>query len=624
MTSGEIRQKYIQFFVKKGHKEIPSASLVPENDPTTLFTSSGMQPLVQYLLGQPHPLGKRLVNSQKSFRTIDIDEVGDNRHTTFFEMLGNWSLGGYFKKEQLPWFWEFLTKEIHLDPQKLFVTVFEGNASVPKDNESIQIWKEIFSKNNLDFEKTQRIFTYPAKNNWWSRSGEPENMPPGEPGGPDSEVFYDFGPSTSSGQVFHTPKYGLRCHPNCECGRFLEIGNSVFMQYQKMADGTLKELPNKNVDFGGGLERLIAATQNTPDIFQTDLFTPIIRRIEVLSKKKYGENIENTRAMRIIADHIKAGVMMMADGVVPSNKQQGYVLRRLIRRSLLYGRKLGLVNVPYLGELVLPVAQIYQDIYPQVLQKKDAIKNQIEEEALRFGKSLEKGLKEITKIEKLDGVAAFKIYETFGFPWEMTEEIARERGQKVERGTFEEEFTKHREKSRTAAAGIFKGGLQDNSEEVIKYHTTTHLLHQALRMTLGDHVQQKGSNITAERLRFDFSHSAKLTPEQITKVENIINEQIQKDLPVSYEVMTYAEAIKKGVLAFFGERYPEKVKVYTIGSPSTLRQPADRSGSHDQIFSREICGGPHIKHTGVLGSFKIIKEEALGAGIRRIYGELEK
>ena len=605
MKSSEVRRKYLDFFVKRRHKEIPSAPLVPENDPTTLFNSAGMQPLISYILGEPHPLGKRLVNSQKAVRTQDIDEVGDNRHTTFFEMLGNWSLGDYFKKEQLPWIFEYLTRDLGLDPKRFYISVFEGNNSVPKDTESIKIWQDIFSGVGIDAKESDRIYTYPATKNWWSRSGVPENMPPGEPGGPDSEVFFDFGEELRIHE--QSPWKNEKCHPNCDCGRFLEIANSVFMQYQKQTDGTLKELPKKVVDFGGGLERLVAATVNTPDIFQTDLFISIYRYIEIMSGKAYGKDPEETRAMRIVADHIKGAVMMMADGVLPSNKTQGYILRRLIRRSLLHGRSLGLVgDWKYVGRLVTPIADMYKEVYPEVVNKAAGIKLLLEEEALRFGKSLEKGLREIEKIEKLDGIQAFKLYETFGFPWEMTEEIARNRGQKVEKGDFEKAFKTHQDKSRTAAKGMFKGGLADQSEAVVRLHTATHLLHQALRSVLGDHVQQKGSNITAERLRFDFSHPAKMTPEEIKKVEDLVNMQIKKDMPVSFKIVTYNEALADGALAFFGERYPEKVKVYTMGDPQ-------------KPFSREICGGPHVEHTGVLGTFKITKEEALGAGMRRIY-----
>lgn len=575
MKSADIRKKFLDFYVARGHAIIPSAPLVPENDPTTLFNSSGMQPLVPYLLGQPHPAGKRLVNSQKAIRLQDIDEVGDNRHTTFFEMLGNWSLGDYFKKEQLPWIWEFLTKELGLPKERLYVSVLKG------DEESVNIWKK------LGIPK-EKIFPYGVDKNWWSRSGEPIGMPPGEPGGPDSEVFFEFP------QVKHDPKFGKDCHPNCDCGRFLEIANSVFMQYVKKEDGTLTELPNKNVDFGGGLERLTAAVNDSPDIFQTDLFSSLMEKI--------GGN--DTRRRRIVADHIKAAVMMMADGVVPSNKMQGYVLRRLLRRALLHGKNLGIKRW---GDFVPSVAQIYQDAYPEVMKLSGTIQLLVEEEAGRFAKSLERGLAEIEKVKTLDGKTAFYLYESFGFPWEMTEEVAREKGQRVDRKQFEEEFKKHQDLSRTAAAGMFKGGLADHSEQTTKLHTATHLLHQALRIVLGDHVQQKGSNITDQRLRFDFSHPAKLTKEELEGIEGLVNQKIQENLPVSFAVFDKKNALGSGALAFFGQRYPEKVKVYSIGS-----------------FSREICGGPHVSFTGNLGHFTIVKEEALGSGTRRMYAQLTK
>lgn len=608
MTHNDIRQKFIGFYKKapRLHQEIPSSPLVPENDPTTLFISAGMQPLIQNILGEPHPSGKRLVNSQKCFRAGDIDEVGDNRHSTFYEMLGNWSLGDYFKTEQLSWLFKFLTQELSLDPKRLYVTVFEGNKSVPKDTESIEIWKEIYASVGIDAKVGERIFTYPASKNWWSRAGEPEKMPAQEPGGPDSEVFYDFGPSTSSGQVRHDPRFGKHCHPNCDCGRFMEIANSVFMQYQKLADGSLKELAQKNVDFGGGLERFAAVSKNTPDIFTTDLYTSIIRRIEGLSKMTYGSSQKETRAMRIIADHIKAAVMMMADSVLPSNKLQGYILRRLIRRSLLYGRNLGLVSDwKYVGQLVEPVTLIYSDCYPEVQAKASEIKLILEEEASRFGKSLEKGLKEIEKLDKLDGFSAFKIYETFGFPWELTEEIAREKGQKVERGEFENAFKKHQEKSRSAAQGMFKGGLEDHSEQVIRLHTATHLLQQSLREILGNNVRQKGSHINSARLRFDFTHPKKLTDQEILEIEKIINLKIKENLRVTMSITVLEQALKDNVLTVPGVKYPAKVKVYSIGS-----------------FSKEVCGGPHVDFTGTLGKFKIIKEEAVSGDCRRIYAIL--
>ena len=593
MTADEIRLKYLSFFkiAPRNHKVIPSAPLVPENDPTTLFNSAGMQPLISYLLGQPHPLGKRLVNSQKSFRAGDIDEVGDNRHTTFFEMLGNWSLGDYFKKEQLSWFYEFLTKELGLDKKKLYISVFAGNESVPKDEESYKIWK------GLGF-SDDHIFYYDAGKNWWSRSGPPEKMTAGEPGGPDSEVFYDFGTP-------HNKKFGEKCHPNCQCGRFMEFGNSVFMEYQKNAFGKIVPLSQKNVDFGGGLERLNAAVNGTPDIFKTDSFSSIISLIEQVTKKTYGINNLETTSMRIIADHIRGAVMMMADEVVPSNKQQGYILRRLIRRSMLHIRKLGVWGEwSYIPSLVASVVNLYEDAYPEIVPKQDIIEKLFIDEASRFGKTIEKGLKEIEKISILDGKQAFLLYETYGFPWEVTEEIARDKGKVVDRVQFEEEFKKHQELSRTASVGMFKGGLADHSEETTELHTATHLLHTALRKVLGDHIGQKGSNITVERLRFDFSHPTKITDEELKKIEKLVNDAIEKNYPVTCTEMDKQEALSSGALGFFTEKYGDKVKVYTIG------------------FSREICGGPHVSFTAKLGHFTIDKEESASAGIRRIYAHL--
>ncbi len=593
MSADEIRSKYLSFFQKppRNHKVIPSAPLVPENDPTTLFNSAGMQPLIPYLLGQPHPLGKRLVNSQKSFRSQDIDEVGDNRHTTFFEMLGNWSLGDYFKKEQLSWFYEFLTRELGLDPKKLYISVFQGNGSAPKDEESYGIWK------SLGF-PDDHIFYYDVSKNWWSRSGAPEQMTAGEPGGPDSEVFYDFG-------IPHDAKFGKKCHPNCQCGRFMEIGNSVFMEYQKTSDGNIVPLPQRSVDFGGGLERFNAVVNGTPDIFTTDSFSSIISIIEHVTKKSYGKNIAETTSMRIVADHIRGAVMMMADGVVPGNKQQGYMLRRLIRRSMLHIRKLGLWGEwSYIPALVAAVINLYEDAYPEIVPKQDIIEKLFIDEASRFGKTIEKGLKEIEKIPTLDGKQAFTLYETYGFPWEVTEEIARDKGQVVDRVQFEDEFKKHQELSRTASAGMFKGGLADHSEETTELHTATHLLHAALRKVLGDHIGQKGSNITGERLRFDFSHPTKITPDELKTIEDLVNNAIAKNYQVSYVEMDKTEALAFGALGFFTEKYGDKVKVYTIGA------------------SCEICGGPHVSFTGQLGHFTIDKEESASFGIRRIYAHL--
>ncbi|OGG35865.1 hypothetical protein A2363_04620 [Candidatus Gottesmanbacteria bacterium RIFOXYB1_FULL_47_11] len=569
MRSSDVRTKFIEFFKTRGHAEIPSAPLVPANDPTTLFTSSGMQPLIPYLLGQPHPSGKRLVNSQKSFRAQDIDEVGDNRHTTFFEMLGNWSLGDYFKKEQLSWIWEFLTKELDFPAEKLFVSVFEGTKDVPRDEESFAIWKKLGIPED-------HIFFYGVNKNWWSRSGEPDNMPPGEPGGPDSEVFYDFGSPKHEG-----------CHPNCDCGRFMEISNSVFMQYQKLEDGSLRELAQKNVDFGGGLERLTAATNNEPDVFKTDLLWPTIENIIALSKKEYAGN---EKPMRIIADHVRAATMMMEAGVLPSNKAQGYVLRRLLRRSLWYASKLG---------FTLSTLDLEKDV-KQLFADEDA----------RFGKTLERGMAEIEKLRDIDGKIAFTLYETYGFPWEMTVEIAGDKGQIVDRGQFEEEFKKHQERSRSAAKGMFKGGLADNSELTTKLHTTHHLLLAALQKIIDPTIKQRGSNITAERLRMDFNFSRKLTAEELTAVEKLVNETIKKDLKVERVEMTREEAEKIGAQMEFGHKYPDRVSIYFVGP-------------RDKFFSAEFCGGPHVTHTGEIGAFKILKEESAGSGIRRIYGAIQ-
>lgn len=612
MISDDVRSKYISFFVARGHKEIPSAKLIPENDPTTLFTSSGMQPLIPYLLGAPHPLGRRLVNSQKSFRAQDIEEVGDNRHTTFFEMLGNWSLGDYFKKEQLPWIWEFLTKELGLPKEKLYVSVFEGNKDVPRDEESAVIWKSLSIPED-------RIYYYGATKNWWSRSGEPEKMPPGEPGGPDSEVFFDFG--AQLGLHEKSPFARETCHPNCDCGRFLEIANSVFMQYQKPSSakasegeaGSAKliELKQKNVDFGGGLERQVAAIADNPDVFCTEMFTPVIRIIEKTSEKIYGQKPDETRAMRIIADHMRAAVMMMTDGVLPSNKTQGYILRRLIRRSLLYGRKLGLSrDLTYIKRVVEPIADVYSKAYPEVVMKSSDTAMILEEEAKRFGKTLERGLAEIEKVKTLDGKIAFSLYETYGFPWEMTVEIAKEKGQIVDRRQFEEEFKKHQELSRTAAKGMFKGGLADGSEKTTKLHTAHHLLLAALQKVVDPTIKQRGSNITAERLRIDVNFARKLETEELAHVETLINQQITDDLPVVRAEMARTEAEKIGAQQEFGQKYPDRVSVYFVGPK-------------ENFFSAEFCGGPHVTHTGVLGTFKILKEESSGSGIRRIYGALK-
>ncbi|KKQ67458.1 MAG: Alanine-tRNA ligase [Candidatus Daviesbacteria bacterium GW2011_GWA2_38_24] len=611
MDSKTIREKYLQFFESRGHKRIAPAPLVLENDLTTLFVSAGMQPLVSFLKGKPHPLGKRLVDVQPGIRTGDIEETGDNRHLTFFEMLGNWSLGDYFKNDQLSWLWEFLTKELVLPKEKLHVSVFEGTDNVLKDNVSLQIWK------SLGVDDTH-IHFYGPKKNWWSRSGTPEQMIPGDIGGPDSEVFYDFGDDLKlhENSLFKDEK----CNPNCDCGRFMEIGNSVFIQYQKTEDGTLQELSQKNVDFGGGLERLTAASNNIPDIFETDLFKEIIQTIEEISGKKFSQ-AENQISIRVIADHIRASTFLIVNGVMPSNKLHGYVLRRLIRRAA--------VKMYHLGTDLSSLARL-SEISKNVVAS-EVIKTEIQ----KFGASLDKGLKEIQKIKQIDGKIAFDLYQTYGFPLEITEEILTQKGQKINHQQFISEFEKHKELSRTASAGMFKGGLVSSGEQETKYHTATHLLHQALRSILGDHVIQRGSNITAERLRFDFSHNQKLSEVEIKKVEDLVNEKIKEDLKVWFKEMPLEEAKKTDAIGAFGEKYGDIVKVYFIGDTDVIaiRQLAEKQSpkedrhanarDDEDIFSKEICGGPHVEHTGILGNFEITKEESTGAGIRRIYATLE-
>ncbi|HBP39858.1 hypothetical protein A2422_03500 [Candidatus Woesebacteria bacterium RIFOXYC1_FULL_31_51] len=561
MTSNQIREKYLNFFEKKGSVIIPPAPLVLENDPTTLFTSSGMQPLVPYLMGEKHPMGKRLVDYQPSIRTVDIDEVGDNRHLTYFEMLGNWSLGDYFKKEQLSWIWEFLTKELELPKEKLYVSFFEGSLEVPEDTESFNIWKSLGLSDD-------HIFSYGVDKNWWSRSGTPNQMPEGEIGGPDSEIFFEFD------SIKHDKKFGEKCHPNCDCGRFLEIGNSVFIQYRKKADGSLEELPQKNVDFGGGLERISAALNNNPDVFKTDIFNKTINKLEEITNSTYEKNIKN---FRIIADHLRASEALTKNGVVPSNKQQGYILRRLIRKI---ATKLNNFELLTKNKVIL-------------------------EELVKFKSTLEKGLKEVEKIEKINGKLAFDLYQTYGFPIELTIELFEEKGQKVDMKEFKKEFEKHKEMSRSTSVGMFKGGLADHNEETTKLHTATHVLHASLREILGNGVTQKGSHITSERLRFDFSYPEKLTDEELEKVEELMNKQINSSLPISFSEMSLNEAKSLGALHFFDGKYGEKVKVYSIGD-----------------FSREVCGGPHVGNTNELGRAKIIKQEKVGSGVVRIYLKL--
>ncbi len=613
MTLFEIRRRYLDFFAARGHVILPSAPLVPENDPTTLFTGSGMQPMVPYLLGEKHPKGVRLTDSQKCFRTQDIEEVGDNRHTTFFEMLGNWSLGDYFKREQITWLFEFLTQELGIPAARLWVTCFEGDRvhGLSKDVESPKIWAK------LGLPK-ERIRFYGSQKNWWSRAGAPENMPVGEPGGPDTEVFYEFT------QVAHSAKYGDECHPNCDCGRFLEIGNSVFMEYKKTTAGFVP-LPQKNVDFGGGLERLAAATKDHPDIFRIDIFERPLKTLERVSNKKYGAVESDDRAFRVILDHLRAATFLIGDGVVPSNKDQGYFTRRLMRRAIRFAHLLG-ISADFCGEVAQVVIDEYVKAYPALVNNAALIVTEMRKEEEKFRSTLIKGLKifEQAISEKVSnntfaGKAAFDLYQSYGFPVEMIEELSQERGFSVDREEFQAEITSHQELSRKGSEKKFHGGLADQSPKTIMGHTATHLLHAALRKVLGEHVKQSGSNITPERLRFDFTHPQALTEAELRKVEELINAAIARDFPVSWQEMTVDEAYKKNAIGFFPERYDEKVKVYSIGDPdvSAIADPTQPT------FSQEICGGPHVAHTGVIGHVRIVKEEALGAGMRRIKAVVE-
>jgi alanyl-tRNA synthetase len=576
MDANEIRSKFLKFFENRGHKIIPSASLVPENDPSVLFTTAGMHPLVPYLLGEKHPLGKRLVDVQKCVRTVDIDEVGDYCHHTFFEMLGNWSLGDYFKKEIIEWSYEFLTSSewLGLDKNRIAVSVFQGDENAPFDEDSFNIWKKLGINE-------KRIAKLSKKNNWWGPAGEVG------PCGPDTEMFYWVGDINKVPESF-----------NDDNPLWLEIWNDVFMQYDKTKDGKFGQLSQKNVDTGMGLERTLAVVNGLDDNYKTELFWPIIKKIEKLSGKKYENEL---KAMRIIADHLKAGVFILGDekGIAPSNTGQGYVLRRLIRRAVRYGKQLGIKS--FTGEIAEVVIEMYKNIYPELLQNKNFILNNLLQEEEKFEKTLENGLKEFEK-----GTSPFVLFTSYGFPLEMTKELAKEKGTEIDEKEFKEEFKKHQELSQTASAGMFKGGLSDASEETKKLHTATHLMRQALEDVLGEKIVQKGSNITAERLRFDFTFSRKMTDEEKKKVEDIVNEKIQLKLPVQKVVLEKEDAEKTGAVHVFGEKYGNEVNVYYIGE--TL----------EDAYSKEFCGGPHVNNTAELGAFKILKEEAVAQGIRRI------
>ena len=583
MKAIEIRNKFLEFFKKHNHTIIPSAPLIPENDPSVLFTTAGMQPLVPYLLGEKHPGGKRIADYQKCVRTVDIDSVGDNRHLTYFEMLGNWSLGDYFKEESIAMSFEFLTKELGIPVEKLSVTCFAGDADAPKDIEAFEAWK------NAGIPE-ERIYFYGKEDNWWIAGEE-------GPCGPDTEMFLDTG----------KPACSENCQPSCNCGKYVEIWNNVFMEYYKSKDG-IKKLEQKNVDTGLGLERMAMLLQKVETPFDTELFKPVMEELEKLEK------IDDIKSRRIVAEHLRSSIMIIADGGRPSNIDRGYVLRRLIRRMTRHMSKLQ-IDLENISDLIDLTINNLNEMYPELQTKRDIIKNVIIEEKDKFIKTLGHGEKEfekvINKLEQenknvIDGKTIFKLYETYGFPPEITADLAQEKGYKIDLTEFDKLFKEHQEKSRLGSEQKFKGGLAEQNEITTAYHTATHLLHQALRNVLGDHVKQSGSNITTERLRFDFSHPEKMTPEQIKQVEDIVNEQIKRDLNVVSEEMPLEEAKKSGAIGLFENKYGDTVKVYTIGD-----------------FSKEICGGPHVKHTGELGHFKIKKEESSSAGIRRIKAILE-
>lgn len=588
ITSSELRQKYLDFFKERGHAVIPSASIIPNNDPTVLFTTAGMHPLVPYLMGQKHPEGTRLTDVQKCIRTGDIDEVGDASHLTFFEMLGNWSLGDYFKKEAIAWSYEFLTspKYLGLDPDKLAFTVFEGDSDAPRDEESAELWK-------AQGVKEDHIFYLPKKHNWWGPAGQTG------PCGPDTEMFI----------ITDKEPCGEDCSPACSCGRYLEIWNDVFMQYHKNADGTFEPLKQRNVDTGMGLERTLCVLTGKDSVYETEIFSEQLAKISELCGKKYGESEQVTRAFRIIADHLRTATIILGDdlGVSPSNVDQGYVLRRLIRRAVRFGRKIDMPEnfTPAIAQVVIDK---YKSVYPELERNKDFVLEQLRLEEERFAKTLEQGTKEFEKlVDKLkisgtlSGRLAFRLYDTFGFPIEMTQELARENGLTVDIDGFNAAFKKHQELSKAGSEQKFKGGLADHSEETTKLHTATHLLHAALRKVLGDEVAQKGSNITAERLRFDFSFHRKMEPEEIAEVQRLVNEAIERKMPITMEEMSVEDARNSGAIGLFGDKYGERVKVYTMGD-----------------FSKEICGGPHASNTGDLVAFKIQKEQSSSAGVRRI------
>ena len=585
ITGNDLRKKYVEFFKSKSHVEIPSASVVPENDPTVLFTTAGMHPLVPYLLGEPHPAGKRLVDYQRCIRTGDIDDVGDDTHLTFFTMLGNWSLGDYFKKESIEWSFEFLTSKdwLNIPLSHLSFTVFEGDANTPFDQEAYDHWIRLGVT-------PERIAKLGKEDNWWGPAGKTG------PCGPDTEIFYWVGEGEPTGNKGTHSK------------EWMEIWNNVFMQFNKQEDGSLKPLEHGSVDTGMGMERTIVALQHRSNVYETELFSNVLKKLEELSGFEYAAAPETMKSMRIIADHLRAASIMFMDGVEPSNKDQGYILRRLIRRAIRHAKKLGIDTQKLIGPLVDEIVASLGEAYPKLVEKREVIVAGLSTESMKFEKTLAQGLREFQKMfeknKAISGEDAFNLYQSYGFPLEVTHELAHEQGQEVDREAFAAEFKKHQDLSRQGAEKKFAGGLADHSVETTRLHTATHLLHQALRDVLGTHVEQRGSNITAERLRFDFSHNTKMTPEEIAKVEAIVNEQIKKDMPVKAEQLTVDEAKARGAIGLFEDKYAQiggKINVYFMGD-----------------YSKEICGGPHVQHTGELGGLKIQKEEAVSSGVRRI------
>ena len=656
MNTETIRNEYLKFFETRGHKVIRRAPLVLHDDPTTLFTGSGMQPIIPYLLGESHPDGVRVADSQTCLRAQDIDDIGDNRHTTFFEMLGNWSFGDYFKQQQVEWMFEFLDEVVGLDMSRLYVTCFIGapEYNIAKDTEAAEAWKQLFDKKGLStgmqdigseedgyqkgMDDGARIFFYDGSKNWWSRSGDPEHTPVGDPCGPDSEMFYDFGTP-------HNPEYGPHCHPNCDCGRFMEIGNNVFMAYRKVAEGKFEPLEHPNIDHGSGLERIAAAKLNDPDVYKISLMWPIIQKLEQISGQKYNSH---TESMRVIADHLRAATFLAVDGCVPSNKQQGYVMRRLIRRAVRFAFDLG-VEQNFMQEIVPVIADLYHNDFPEVAENRENVIAILIKEEKAFRQTLRKGLREFGRTfasfvtessetasrrvsvgyapaetraadvsedlsqKTLDvGAALFMLYDTYGFPVELSIEEAFKQGVDLPddwRQQFDAKMTEQRQRSKTAAKGDFAGGLGGHTLQHKKYHTATHLLQSALREIFGADLRQHGSNITEERLRFDFNLDRKMTDEEKARAEELVNGWIVEDLPVTFKQYPTQEALDMGAIGPFGERYDDMVKVYQMGEG-------------DNIPSLEICGGPHVDHTGQLAEdgkkFKIKKEEASSAGIRRI------